>query len=420
MDKRFPACRVRKQVSPIDAVFAASLGFPTSTGDEFVSLGGSMVTIGGWVLPLGESIARVVAVYGAEEREIEFNSIRKDVMKLVAKIENPRDEESVVGFVEQFPISQKIDIYVAVNGKRHHWASLSIEQSDSKFCHTMVLEGKDGYLFLANDSNRVRKQITGTYPLPIDFGEKWARLLEYRRNYFFQNGMRYLMAIAPNKECVYDQYLPREVRLVDRRPVHHVIEAVNGVNICYPINELRAQRETKMVYSKGDTHWDAPGAYLMYREMMRMLGVECVPEDKISYEEGLTNGDLSGKIGLKSKRVSGTVKDWRAKLVYSNDVIGVGRKLRYERPDEGLRAVVFQDSFGNGLSELLSETFKTVTMVWQPNIDYSIIEQEKPDIVISQQCERFLVAVPDDLGGMTNEQYAQKKREGVSTLNLGG
>ena len=73
------------------------------------------------------------------------------------------------------------------------------------------------------------------------------------------------------------------------------------------------------------------------------------------------------------------------------------------------KAVIFGDSFSSQLIKFLAESFSRMVVVWQPNLDYSIILNEKPDIVISEQVERFLIKIPDDIHGASNQDRVELK-----------
>ncbi|HEY9639255.1 MAG TPA: hypothetical protein V6C57_02160, partial [Coleofasciculaceae cyanobacterium] len=99
-----------------------------------------------------------------------------------------------------------------------------------------------------------------------------------------------------------------------------------------------------------------------------------------------------------------------AQCVLDNQIIANGHAQIYENPDKSLpKAVLFRDSFGNSMLDFLAESFSRLVVVWQPHIDYSVVEAEKPDVVINQQVERFLVRIPDDLKGPSHNEIVQAK-----------
>ena len=96
---------------------------------------------------------------------------------------------------------------------------------------------------------------------------------------------------------------------------------------------------------------------------------------------------------------------------FDNKVVNRGKLTVINNPlalnDESL--LIFRDSFGSCLSHFLARTFRRVVMVWQPNIDFGIVEVELPDYVISEQVERFIVSPPNDITDLSNNQLSRSK-----------
>ncbi|ARU16700.1 hypothetical protein A9D14_11565 [Croceicoccus marinus] len=144
---------------------------------------------------------------------------------------------------------------------------------------------------------------------------------------------------------------------------------------------------------------------------MRELGLPELGAEDIAFDLRTIPGDLTEKIGQTTETQLGRMLNPRFRLVEDNGVNNVGRLLIMENEDTSLPTLVlFRDSFGSAQMQMFASRFSRVVAVWQPNIDYGIIAREKPDFVVSQQVERFLVSVPDDAAGPTNAEHVAKKR----------
>ena len=53
------------------------------------------------------------------------------------------------------------------------------------------------------------------------------------------------------------------------------------------------------------------------------------------------------------------------------------------------KAIVFRDSFANTWFSFLGQHFREVVYIWHYDWDRSLIEREKPDVVIDEMLERF-------------------------------
>ena len=68
-----------------------------------------------------------------------------------------------------------------------------------------------------------------------------------------------------------------------------------------------------------------------------------------------------------------------------------------EGPPAGPRAVIFRDSFGSAMIPYLSEHFSRAVYVWRNDFDPSLVEAERPDVVIQEWVGRHLyTAAPYD------------------------
>jgi hypothetical protein len=279
-----------------------------------------------------------------------------------------------------------------------------------------ILVGRDDWLFLNNDSNRVIDQISGNLTLSADFDAKWRSLFEYRRAQLDAIECKYGLLIAPNKECVYSNMLPDGIRLSDQRPVYRVLQqAKQTVHAIYPFEELVRQSAIIDVYPKGDTHWNVHGALIGYRKLCSVIGAPCVEDNEIEFFI-VERGDLSSKLGMKTSYVQGRIKNPSFNRVFNNDIPNNGNRIEYINTNARLpTCILFRDSFGTIMTDIMAQSFSRLVVIWQANIDYSIVEAEKPDFVISVQAERFLVSPPNDITGKSHAEWVSEKTANPAT-----
>lgn len=278
--------------------------------------------------------------------------------------------------------------------------------------HPMILYGKQRWLFLKSDSNRVQEQIAGTFPLPEDFQFRWAELFEQRAEMARQMGYRYCYSVAPNKECVYAEQLPDNITVSEDRPIRHVLAAAKGRVLhryhLEPLRRMALLGEDSFV--RGDTHWNHDGALIAFNETMRALDLPELPVSDFVSEQRDIEADLSIKMGVLCPTTVLTIRNPRFRLVDNNQVNNIGQRRIYENEDKSLPSCVFfRDSFTSHQLDMFASQFSRIVFLWQPNIDYGIVKAESPDVVINQQAERFLVSCPDDQTGPSHRDYEAKK-----------
>lgn len=274
-----------------------------------------------------------------------------------------------------------------------------------------VLVGKDGWLFLDNDTNRVIDQITGKYILPESFKKAWSELFLYRLEKSKELGFQYFYSIVPNKESVYHRYLPDDIKFSRERPVSIVLDCIPaGIQSCYLLDELLLASQFNDVYTKGDTHWNFMGALCGFNKIASIVGIEVLKSN--DYTSSMVNlpGDLSSKLGLPNVGPNISMLNKKFRVVDDNGVSNVGKRIVFVNDDQDLpTCILFRDSFSDHQLEFYASRFSRLICLWQPNLDYEYIANERPDFVIQQQVERFLVEVPDDFHGLSHADYEYRK-----------
>jgi alginate O-acetyltransferase complex protein AlgJ len=314
-------------------------------------------------------------------------------------------------------------MYSIADKQNHLSLASNNKQAQNKL---KILIGKEDWLYLDNDSNRGLDQITGDLLFTEKQLFKWKLILETRYSFLNSLGIKYFYLAAPNKECVYPEYLPEHIKLSQQRPLNQLKEYISSSSILpkdfilYPIEELIAAKSNRLTYPKGDTHWTFYGAYLAYRSLARRISehidLNTIDESAIAFEETQILGDLGDKLSSCPKSLEYLARHARhSQCIFDNRVRNTGHLTIWENKRQDLpKAVIFHDSFNTRMLSFWAESFSRLVAIHQPNLDYKIILEEKPDLVISQQVERFLIQLPDDLNGLSNEERVAKKVEEIS------
>lgn len=265
---------------------------------------------------------------------------------------------------------------------------------------TKVLVGKNGWLFLQNDTNRVVEQNNGTLKLAEDKLEIWLRTLENRFVTLNSRGIKYYFFIAPNKEIIYQEYLPDGYKISDDRVVYQLINACKPYNLplYYPVDILRLYKSEYQIYPYGDTHWNGIGGFIAYEYVMRIIKKDfktnILDWEDINFVEQETLLDLGNKMDppISSMFSRGIVKQPRAKIIYDNQAVNSGHVRITLNEDSNLpTAVIFHDSFMQIVMPFFMESFSKIHFVHASRLDYDLIEKINPNVVISEMVERFLL-----------------------------
>jgi hypothetical protein len=295
-------------------------------------------------------------------------------------------------------------------------ASPSLLKYDSK-----VLRGKNGRLFLDNDSNHAIKQFTGELLFsPSDLSD-WQQVLEDRFARLGELGIPYRFLVPPNAHPVYPEDLPDEIREGEVRPIHqlirHLEESGSPARLIYPLGDIIAAKPNPNLYSRTDTHWAGPAAFIAYRRLVHEIDgtvpMHAVPEEDVLYHEELAMGELGYKVEPKEKsiQVMPIVLRPPVRKVSDNRVINRGMKLISECAEAPpTTCLVFGDSFTLLLLPMLGASFRRLVFVHSPTVDLQLVQRERPDLVVSVLNERFLMVIPFDSEAPSTEQLESDKR----------
>ncbi|WP_087718639.1 alginate O-acetyltransferase AlgX-related protein [Salinicola salarius] len=256
-----------------------------------------------------------------------------------------------------------------------------------------VVEGKEGWLFLANDTNASIDQFIGKKRLGAEEKQQWQRFSAEIRPLQRQRSL--LLLIANSKEKVRPEYYPYEkASITPTEQVEELLQA-GRIDYCNPVAAMQAELDS---YYPTDTHWSGRGAYLAFLACMRHFGFDDDFASLYAFEQREVVGDLGSKMDPPAKSLS-TVAVFREKsgvsCRFSNYLPGTGNITIFEnsRPIHARTLVIFGGSSAGagGFALLFANVFQRVVVVNLPgSYVHEIVDHEAADHVILQTNERYL------------------------------
>ena len=164
---------------------------------------------------------------------------------------------------------------------------------------------------------------------------------------------------------------------------------------------LRQAKQAQRVYHRTDTHWNDAGANVAYAEILARLS-PWFPELNAGTLPGslvvrnASGGDLARILALDDRFREDRIDfvpntPHRARKVFDSNS-GESDALAMECVDcGGPRVVMTQDSFNTNLAPLLAEHFSRIVFVDGTRLDRSLIDRERPSLVIQEFVERVLM-----------------------------
>ncbi|MEL6494665.1 MAG: hypothetical protein AAFQ41_06015 [Cyanobacteria bacterium J06623_7] len=286
--------------------------------------------------------------------------------------------------------------------------------------------GKDGWMYINSGTNSLMAYHVGQKRLPLAKVNQWQELLSARVSWHDARKIGYRHLFVPNKIAVYPEYYPESLNIVGKRPIVQ-LQQVGDRLFSYPLDLFEQYKAQYRLYERQDCHWSFWGCYLAYQDICQQLKI--TPNLDLldaPIEIIRTKGDLGGKLKLTEITLRKNLQ-LNSKLTYDNQVIkyrnqGSVRILKNNAISDG-KIIIFGDSFSNPkhlkdpestrrvgrLATLFAETLNEVHFVWTPWVDYDYIEQERPDFVLTEMAERFMVRVPNDRDHLPLEEFAAQK-----------
>ncbi|HEX3698267.1 MAG TPA: hypothetical protein VH374_23045 [Polyangia bacterium] len=272
----------------------------------------------------------------------------------------------------------------------------------------------DPWLFLRTE--RVIDDFRRVEPFTEAQLQGWRSTFEARAAWLAKRGSHYLIVVAPNKETVYADAVPRWfTRLPGPSRLEQLkqyLATTTNLDFLDLSATLMAHKTDARLYHFTDTHWNDNGAFVAYRAISERLEqwfprIRTLDARDLTHEMQLTpGGDLARMCGLKRDRLE--PQEW---LSLSPTVIpstfADGSPITFERMDvrgrqlfetrspsgEVPSATILRDSFGEALIPYLSRHFQTATWIWTYDFPSELIDAQRPRLVIEELVERKLMVL---------------------------
>ncbi len=263
-----------------------------------------------------------------------------------------------------------------------------------------VLIGKDGWLYYTGEGNLDYYQ--RSTPLSPAQLAAITRRIEATQTALRARGIAFALVVAPNKETIYPQYLPDGVPVLGQESqLDQLLAYAPGLPILDLRPALLAERSSAQLYFRTDTHWNPYGAYLAYRAVLDGLRPQLsLPAQRLEDFERTSQdsrGDLAALLmtsaPLREESIDLTPRFTRRAVFPATE----GRTVVSQVADVSLpAAVIYRDSFFNGLTPYFAEHFHQAVYLWSYDVDLDFIDAQKPDLVLLEVAERYLPLLAEE------------------------
>ena len=264
---------------------------------------------------------------------------------------------------------------------------------------SQVLVGKEGWLEFSAEGNLDDYQNASIVPEKL---ESIHQKLDALHEELTARGITLVVVVAPNKATIYSNKLSEKIeKISEQSRLDILLELTKQTHSSYIIDVRPALLEAsknEQLYYKTDTHWNALGVYVAYREIMNSISKthpELEPFQLDQYEWKKSQPiimDLPHLMGVDFIREHWQQAQPKLETSYLqrfSPEADIAISWGYSGQEKTL--VMFHDSFGNMLRNFFQPQFKTAVYIPNRHPDTSKtswIHNIHPDIVILEIVER--------------------------------
>jgi hypothetical protein len=281
-----------------------------------------------------------------------------------------------------------------------------------------TIKGKNGYLFMGNDSNKeIRQHFDNSYNNKFN-AYLFKESLKFKKTYCTLNNIEYSFFITPDKSLVCKDFLPFDVKLVKR----------NYDTIKDLVPDFIKNLDPSC-YFKNDSHFNFLGAKELSYSCLHYIDPNFEREDfeKLINEQVQISNELNKVDFIRGDLIrdenwsySDEEKEYypNEKLTFRNEcLIDLSenlpekfklvktRETKHYKNTQGLKnlkVLIFRDSSTSLLKETLSVYFKDILLYWDHwFFNKELIEWYKPDVILEIRTERFLENMEYEINDQT-------------------
>lgn len=212
--------------------------------------------------------------------------------------------------------------------------------------------------------------------------------------------------VAPNKENVYSEFLPkRYTRYTENTRTDEITAQMQASGMNYLITcreELIDAKQAYRPYFRQDTHWDLYGGWTGYRKIMRTIQPDVLPyAEEVQFFD--TEDVLMDEESSDLVRISGLTQEFRDHDIMTAFHLELDDKI--ERKSEWVNNMILEtacadapvdqtlllvgDSFRSDLIPYLEKTYRHCRFMHRDDYDPSVIDDLEPDVIILESAERL-------------------------------
>jgi hypothetical protein len=269
-----------------------------------------------------------------------------------------------------------------------------------------VIEGLEGFLFLAGGAHTPVLYSRGEKPIPKQSLSVFWNNQRWRQKALGNRNIRHIHLIAPDKHSACPEVFPEKITVsVGKTFLQAAPSPDLASSVLYPVEELAA--DFRRNCSKVDTHFTPHGTGVICLALLRRLADHEVEADLarcLALPETVMEpwtGDLGHRFNPPRTEPKISLKIGSQVMRFNNNVKGnngiIDLYINKSPLERSLgRVMLFGDSYGRQMASMLSNFAEEIMFLRTPYLHIELVNSAKPDLVITENAERYLPSsLPD-------------------------
>ena len=305
---------------------------------------------------------------------------------------------------ELINLAKRIEFYSANKAQKSNFLALPTK---TKAVKPKQEENKEYYIDNENKIIYINREFWSYSDV---FLNKAFEEISKFEKFLSENKIKFYLLLVPSKIYIY----PTKIRKYrkDFLDEFNYYKEKTGLNIIYPLEELRKESKNNYVFFKTDHHWTDDGAYIGYQELMKAIKKD-YPKVKITtrkdydyfyskkvrgdFKREFTNGDSCQYLNISDNICDEFLnvkyryykhKNFNALKTKTTDKPKKREKEYYYPYGLNKKVILYGTSMSENLGEFLPFSFKNVRRIRNnivqqvpPNDEFKIMKYHKEEIL---------------------------------------
>ena len=213
-------------------------------------------------------------------------------------------------------------------------------------------------------------------------------------------GTRFVLAIAPNKNTIYPEFMPyTHVGTAEPHAIERLYPYLRAHGVVYAdlVGSLRAAKDAGQTnYFLRDSHWNDLGALTGYYSILDASGLVYSSYAGRTIASASHDGDIDAMlfpVTAQPEEVPTLAGGYDFSFVGTDDV--TADLVETESSGTGT-LLMFRDSFGNNLIQPMAENFARAVFSKLIPYDLGKVDEVQPDLVVIERAERHLLGLDEN------------------------